>query len=100
MNNPMLIATKIEQLALLAKSASNEYENAAVFAAIHTISELFNADENIFSDYILENVEKARWSISAAIGYDVNNDHDKNQHVVWAIGAAKIIQSELEKLNK
>jgi hypothetical protein len=100
MNDPILMAAKLEQLAYLARDAGNEFEKAAVFAAANAIAAAFEEDEDSYSDYALENVEKARWSISAAVGYDITNGHDRSQHVVFALGAAGNLKSFLEQAKR
>jgi hypothetical protein len=100
MNDPILMAEKLEQLAYLARDAESEYEKAAVFAAAIAIASAFEADEESFSDYALENVERARRSISAAVGYDITNGHDRTQHVVFALGAAGNLKSVLEQAKR
>lgn len=98
MNDPVLLAKKLGDLALLAKSAATEFEKASVYAATEAIAAAFSDTEDQVGDYALENVEKARWSICAAVGYDITNGHDKSQHVSWAMGAASVVEDVVSKL--
>lgn len=97
MTDPILLAEKLEQLASIARDAKTDFEKAAVFAAASAIAQKFEADEDNFSSYVLENVQKARWGISAAVGYDVTNGHDTTHHVVSALGAAGTLKDVLKR---
>ena len=97
MNDPQRMAVKLEQLAGLVREAETEFEKAAIFAATQAIATAFNEAEDQFDAYALEQVEKARWSICAAIGYDVTNNHDASSHVSWALGAASNLRSVLSR---
>ncbi len=97
MNDPMLTAKKFYDLAILAKDATTPFENAAIFAAAQALAAQFNEEEERFDSYALEQVEKARWSICAAVGYDITNGHDKSQHVAFALGAASVLQDVLSR---
>ena len=84
MNDPLLALNKLCDLGKAALQASNEPDKAAIFAAVHIlISELDEA----FPEYLGENLERIRWSISAILGYDVNNGHSQDDHFSWALTA-------------
>lgn len=100
MNNPKLGAEKLVALASMANRASTDFEKAAVFAATEAIAAQFFEDEDRFDSYLLENVEKARWSICAAVGYEVANGHDTRQHLVWALAAATAVLDEIERVSR
>lgn len=95
MNDPTLLARKFGDLAKLAATASSDFERASVYAAAEAIAAAFLSESDM-DGYTLENVERARWSICAAVGYDITNGHNQAQHVSWAIGAANTLESILE----
>ena len=96
MNDPKLAAQKFEELARLAGLADTEFEKAAVYAAAEALAARFREVESEFSAYALEKVESARWSIAAAVGYDVTNGHGREQHVGWAYAAASTLQNVID----
>src|SRR5688572_26575952 len=79
MNDPIFSAKKFEDLIKLAKVASTSFEEAAVFTATQALAMEFDKEEH-FSGYVLENIERVRWHICAAVGYDITNGHHKEQH--------------------
>lgn len=84
MNDPQLALNKLRELGLAALEASNEADKAAVFAAVHIL--VSGLDEHI-PDHLGENLERIRWSISAILGYDIDNGHSRDQHLTWAFSA-------------
>lgn len=98
MNDPLLLAEKLTSLATLAGDATTEFEKAAVFAAAEAIAAAFEKVKQQVGGYAAEKVEEARWHICAAVGYDATNGHDRDQHVVWAIGASKSLVHEVQRL--
>ena len=99
MNDPTILIDKLEQLVSLAKDADTGYEKAAVYAAATSIAKEFMQDEDNFDSYTLEKIESARWSLCAAVGYDITNGHSRDQHVVWALGAISTLKSIFENKN-
>lgn len=98
MNDPKLAARKLSDLVDLARDAASPYEEAAVFAAAVSLYREFEASADTLDGYILEKAHEARWHICAAVGYDITNDHDKEQHIIWAHGAANGVLRNVEKL--
>lgn len=98
MNDPVLYAKKFEELIALAREATTGFEKTAVFAAAQALADAFSANEDEFDGYALEKVEQARWHICAAVGYDVTNGHDQQQHISWALDAASSLLDVLGKL--
>ena len=96
MNDPMLAASNLENLLQLAKSASTPFEKASVFSATHTIANQFEEYANK-DGYLLEKVTKARWHISAIVGYDITNGHSLDQHIVWATGAINTLKDVIKE---
>lgn len=84
MNDPHLVIDKLKQLANEAMTASSEIEKAAIFGAVSTFAHNLNAANQ---DNLAENIERARWSICAILGYDVTNGHSREQHLSWALAA-------------
>lgn len=99
MNDPTSLIEKLEQLVFLARDADNDYEKAAVYAAATSIAQEFMQNEDDFDPYTLEKIESARWSLCAAVGYDITNGHNRDQHVVWALGAISTLKSIFENKN-
>ena len=84
MNDAKLVIKKLEELAHAAISASTEFEKAAVFGAVNVFIGELDADD---PGHLGENIERARWSICAILGYDITNGHSKEQHLSWALSA-------------
>lgn len=84
MNDSKLALNKLSELGLASLEASKEAEKAAIFAAVHIL--VTGLDEHI-PDYLGENLERIRWSISAILGYDIDNGHSRAQHLTWALTA-------------
>lgn len=97
MNDPILSAEKLDELAMLAGRAATEFEKAAVFAAATVLCTEFREQGERFDGYVLEKVEGARWHIAAALGFDVTNGHDGHQHRVWARGEIDSLKSVLRR---
>jgi hypothetical protein len=86
MNDPQLALNKLSDLGRAAVQASSEADRAAIFAAVHILTASLDEDECV-PEYLAENIERVRWSISAILGYDIDNGHDQVQHLSWALGA-------------
>lgn len=97
MNDPLLLATKLSELVDLARAAETPFERAAVFAATESIASRFRSPDESFSGYQLEKVGQARSHIAAAVGYDIDNGHDRDAHIGWAIGAINNLKNQLER---
>lgn len=87
MNEPRLAVEKLETLAQLAMNARNEVERAAIYAAVTALASALDAESERAVKYVGENVERARWHISAIVGYDVTNGHPNDQHLTGALAA-------------
>ena len=97
MNDPILVAEKLASLIDLARLADSEFEKAAVFAATETLFQKFQDEEDQFDAYALEKVSQIRWGIAAALGYDIDNGHPKDHHIVSALGAASTLLDVLKR---
>jgi hypothetical protein len=84
MNDPKLALNKLGELGLAALEASNEADKAAIYAAVHV---LVSGLDDHMPDHLGENLERIRWSISAILGYDIDNGHSRDQHFTWAFAA-------------
>ena len=89
MNDPQLALKKLGELGRAALQASTESEKAAIFAAVHI---LITGLEEHTPQYESENLERARWSISAILGYDIDNGHSHDQHFSWALAALESLK--------
>jgi hypothetical protein len=84
MNDPQLVIEKLKKLANEAMAASTEIDRAAIFGAVRAFANDLGAGD---PGNLAENIERARWSICAILGYDVTNGHSKAQHLSWALAA-------------
>lgn len=84
MNDPHLVIEKLKQLSREAMTASTEIEKAAIFGAVRAFAHDLDAGD---PGDLGENIERARWSICAILGYDVTNGHSQDQHLSWALAA-------------
>lgn len=91
MNDPLLVITKLEELTHMAVSAERDIDRAAVFGAVRA---LIDDLDKAGIPTIGENIERARWSICAILGYDVTNGHSNEKHQVWAMAALGAIRRE------
>lgn len=89
MNDPHLAIEKLKQLACEAMTAPTEIGKAAIFGAVRTFANDLNAAD---PGNLGENIERARWSICAILGYDITNGHGKEQHLSWAIAALDALE--------
>jgi len=97
MNNPMLLIERLEDLLQLAREAETGFEKAAVFAATKEIYRMFDERADDFDSYALEKLHDVTWHINAIIGYDVTNNHSKDQHISWAIGYLSTFKSVIKE---
>lgn len=97
MNDPILVAKKLASLVDLARLADSEFEKATVFAATESLVRKFQDEEDQFDAYALEQVSKIRWCVAAALGYDIDNGHPKDHHIVSALGAASTLLDVLKR---
>ncbi|MGL4249771.1 MAG: hypothetical protein ACRCR1_03795 [Aeromonas sp.] len=96
MNDPILLANRLKDLAKLASQANTEFEKAAVYSATKSIKAEFDAVEESFDSYTLEKVFQACWHICAAVGYDTTNGHESGLHISWAYGSISSLKDQLE----
>ena len=94
MNDPLLVLDKLEKLATIAGVANTEIEKAAVFGAVRALVNDLEADD---PGYLGENIERARWSICAILGYDITSGHSHEQHLSWALGALQALRRGFSK---
>lgn len=97
MKDPAVLIDRLDDLASLAREAKTVAECAAVYAAARAIASEFNAKKEQFDGYLLEKVERARWHLCAAVGYEETNGHSKSQHVVWAMGEINTLHDLVDK---
>ena len=97
MNDPRLALNKLSELCTAAVQASSEADRAAIFAAVHILTDSLDKDECI-PEYLGENIERVRWSISAILGYDITHGHDQTQHLSWALGAIDTLRNACKQI--
>jgi hypothetical protein len=95
MIDPTLAIAKIEQLAWLSATAESDIDKAALYGATMA---LFNElkEANYTSRLGLsEPLERVRWSICSMLGYDTPHEHDKDTHLVWALGLIAMMRRNM-----
>lgn len=97
MNDQLLMVDRLEELTDLASEADNGFERAAIYAATQAIKAEFDAIEHELNGYTLEKLSSACWSIRAAVGYDITNDHSADQHVSWARGQLSVLRDLIQE---
>jgi hypothetical protein len=97
MNDPKILAARLDDLAKLASIAETDFEKAAIYAATRAIVAQFDEVEDEFDEYLLEKLTAGAWHINAAIGYDIDNGHDRSHHVSAAYGQISTLKSLLSK---
>ena len=96
MNDPQLALNKLYDLSRAAIKASSETEKAAIFSAVQLLTN--DLDKHV-PDYLGEQLERIRWSISAIVGYDRNNGHSHEQHLSWALGAIDTLKDAGQQIS-
>lgn len=91
-----LLIERLDDLAGLCGKACNDYDRAAVYAAAQSLKSELLKDGNGLDSYAREKVVSACWSICAAVGYDVDNNHEAHQHVSWAYGEISTLRGLIE----
>ena len=97
MNDPKILANQLDHLARLASTATTEFEKAAVYAATRAIVVQFEETEDQWDGYFLEKLTTGAWHINAAVGYDVDNGHDRSHHVSAALGPVSYTHLDVYK---
>ena len=95
MIDPMLAISKLEQLAWLAATAESDIDKAALYAATMALLNTMKGTEDASMRCIEGPLERARWSICAMLGYDAPGGHDKDTHLVWALGLITVMRRTL-----
>lgn len=99
MNSPQIGLDRLKSLLEAAKKANTEAEKAAIYSAMRWLcADLDEASEHS-NAAAEENIERARWSIGAMLGYDVTNDHSKETHSSWALGAITAVELAFKRAN-
>ena len=72
------------------RSESSFSDRAGLFAALGRLQEDVKAYIDEASDfdrsYASEKLSKFCWHVRALLGFDIDNGHDSDQHVSWALG--------------
>lgn len=95
MMQPMLAISKLEQLAWLAATAESDIDKAALFGATMGVFNVLKEAGESSHQGVAEPLERARWSICSMLGYEDPNEHDKDIHLVWALGLIAIMRRSL-----
>ncbi len=97
MNDPLLGTRKLESLLAAAAAAKTEADRAAIYAAARWITADLDAVAAERDPSLSENIERARWSIGAMLGYDITNGHSADMHHSWAMAAITRIREVLSE---
>lgn len=95
MIDPTLAIAKFEQLAWLAATAESDVDKAALYAATMALRGALQEEAAMARADLGKSLESLRWSICAMLGYDHTNGHDKDTHLVWALGHIAILRRGL-----
>jgi hypothetical protein len=79
-------------------------ERASLFAALKVIEadlgEYIDEGRGWDRGYAREKLGKFVWSVSAALGFDIDNGHPAGQHRSWAWGSLSTLKDVLHVSNK
>lgn len=95
MTEVVFAVRKLRDLFEAAKTAKTEYDKAAVFAAVAVIADFLDAEIGKRDDYVGENIDRARDSISAIVGYGPAGGHEVLQHSSWALAAVMFLEGKV-----
>lgn len=91
----MLAISKLEQLAWLAATAESDLDKASLYGATMALFNVLKDANEASRLGVGEHLERARWSICSMLGYDTPQEHDKDTHLVWALGLITIMRRTL-----
>lgn len=77
------------------KLAESVFERSSLFAAISTLVEKLEKDEQL-NGYAREKAFKLGFHAAAALGFDVDNSHSAESHRVWALGELNTLESVID----
>ena len=97
MNDPFLVISKLEDLARASMLAESEFDTASIYGATRALITDVIAGTSEQLPQLGENIERARWSICAILGYDITNGHSKDQHISWVFAALVHLRDGLGK---
>ncbi|TVK98907.1 hypothetical protein AYI84_19435 [Shewanella algae] len=98
MENELILVDKLKVLAELSKEASNEFEKAAVYAAVSAIkAEFYSCDEKLDGNF-LEALVHVCCHISSAVGYDESNMGNIQFEVDGALGKIASLRDSLSRV--
>jgi len=97
MNDVKFTVKKLESLLTLATSCNTELEKCSVFAAGRLLIDDLEAHFIDDDAYILEQINKIKWSFSAMTGFDISNSHTAQQHYEWALGSFMTLNSLINR---
>lgn len=91
----MLAISKLEQLAWLAATAESDIDKASLFGATMALFNVLKDADEVSNLGIGDALERARWSICSMLGYDTPHEHEKDTHLVWALGLISVMRRNL-----
>lgn len=102
MNSWKIGIDNLREIAKTATSADHSYaEKCGLYSAarviLNDIEEHVTERLNVMDGYLFEKAGSVQWHIGAMLGFDVDNDHDAQQHRAWAYSALSILEERLEK---
>lgn len=95
----------IDNLRDIAKAATSPDHSYADECGLYSAARFILADiEQHVTDhlgsvdgYISEKIGKTKWHIGAMLDFDVDNEHDVQQHCAWAYGALNTLEDLLKE---
>ncbi|HNQ04089.1 MAG TPA: hypothetical protein PKH69_05695 [Thiobacillaceae bacterium] len=95
MIDPSLAIAKFEQLVWLAATAESDIDRATLFGAVMALCNALKEEDAARRLGLEKCLQGARWSVCAMLGYDTTHGHDKDTHLVWALGWVAIMRRTL-----
>ncbi|MEW6677674.1 MAG: hypothetical protein AB1421_07120 [Pseudomonadota bacterium] len=92
MVDPALAIARFEQLAWMAATAESDIDKASLYGATMALFQALRDEDTQLGLGLAQNLESTRWSICAMLGYDHTNGHEKDAHLVWALGHLAVMR--------
>jgi hypothetical protein len=86
--------TALRELIDTIKFAETVIDRSALFSAMRLLCDDLHTDKDV-NGYAQGKAFDVRWHAGAALGFDETNGHSSEQHLVWAMGALNVLESEI-----
>ena len=87
--------TKLENLAWLAASAESELDKAGLFGAVMALHNIVLREIETQQLDLAEHLDYVCRSVCAVLGYEPDQGHGKEKHLVWALGWISVMRHTL-----